>query len=172
MKQTCFLEIKDGDNFLRIDVLKHNFPNAATDSDKNSVDCEISVKAGPFSGVFDAVLMTSNFQTFKDELDVLNGDLDQSATFEGIEQQMRIQVVSDGVEYFTVKSWFVNCAGMGTRLYFEMEIDTREMQPIRRQLENILAHFPVYGKLNHQNLAAEGDYDSFRQRVKTRFNPD
>ncbi|MGG5487113.1 WapI family immunity protein [Gaetbulibacter sp. PBL-D1] len=139
-----YFEIKDGVNFLRIDVLKQNFPNSELDWDKNSLNCLVSVKCGRFSGDFNTDLMSTDFKTFKAELETLYENLDKTATFEGIENQVTIQVEGDGIGHLTAKCSLMDNAGIGNKLICEMNFDQTELPKLNQQLNKIISIYKVF----------------------------
>jgi|GEM_PF-419792 hypothetical protein len=165
-----YFEIKDGSDFLRVEVLKQNFPDAELDWDRNSVSCWISAKTGMFSGKFKADLMTPSFEIFKKELEVLYENLDRSATFEGHEDQLLIRVNGDGIGHLNVFCWLKDYVGIGNELKGELNFDQTELQKLIEQLNKITTKYKVFGKINEKSTGANNGYNSLWQRAKTKFN--
>ena len=142
-----YFEIKDGIDFIRIDVLKQNFADAELDWDKNSVNCLISVKCGGFSGNFSADLMSSDFEIFKKELEIVYENLERSATFEGIESQVIIRVKGDGIGHLNTTCCLMDYAGTGNELNCELDFDQTELPRLIGQLDKITSEYKVFGKI-------------------------
>ena len=142
-----YFEIKDGTDFIRIDVLKQNFPDAELDWDKNSVNCLVSVKCGGFSGNFSANLMSTNFDVFKKELEIVYENLDRNATFEGIESQVTIRVEGDGIGHLKTRCWLMDYVGIGNELNCEMNFDQTALPKLIEQLNLITSEYKVFGKI-------------------------
>ena len=145
-----YFKIKDGTDFIRIDVLKQNFPDAELDWDKNSVNCLISVKCGGFSGNFAADLMSSDFEIFKKELEIVYKNLDRSATFEGIESQVTIRIDGDGIGHLKTRCWLLDYVGIGNELKCELNFDQTELPNLIAELEKITSEYKVFGKIKEK----------------------
>lgn len=142
-----YFEIKGGSDFVRIEVIKQNFPNAELDWDKNSINCWISTKTGLFTGKFSADLMTTNFEIFKKELEILYEKLDRTATFEGYEDQVTIRIEGDGIGHLNTRYWLKDYVGIGNELKGELNFDQTEIPKLIEQLRKITAEFKVFGKI-------------------------
>ena len=165
-----YFEINDGTDFIRIDVIKQNFPNTELDWDKNSVNCVISVKAGAFSGKFDADLMSTDFELFKKELEIVYENLNRTAIFEGIESQVTIRIEGDGIGHLKTRCWLGDYAGTGNELNCELNFDQTGLPKLIEQLDKITSEFKVYGKINEKSTGANNGYNSLWQRAKKKFN--
>ncbi|WP_111309759.1 WapI family immunity protein [Confluentibacter sediminis] len=142
-----YFEINDNVNFIRIDIIGLNFPDAELDWDKNSLNSMISVKVGAFSGKFKADLMTSDFEIFKRELKIVYSELNRGATFEGIESQVTIHIKGDGIGHLNAKCWLMDYAGTGNELKCEFDFDQTQLPKLIDQLENITSEYPTTGEL-------------------------
>jgi len=165
-----YFEIKDGLDFIRVEVIKQNFPDAESDWDKNYVNCWVSAKTGLFSGKFKADLMTTSFEIFKKELEILYENLDRAATFEGYEDQVTIHIQGDGIGHLNARCWLRDYVGIGNELKSELNFDQTSLPALIGQLEKITTKFKVYGKINDKSTGANNGYNSLWQRVKTKFN--
>ncbi len=146
VRETYF-EIKDGIDFLRIDVLKQNFPDGDLDWDRNSLNCDISVKCGAFSGKINSDLMSWDFDIFKKELEYLYENPNRRANFEGIESQVKILVQGDGIGHLNTTCRIMDYAGTGNELICQLNFDQTELPNLIHQLEKITTEFKVYGRL-------------------------
>jgi hypothetical protein len=155
-----YFEIKEGSDFVRVEVLKQNFPDAELDWDKNSVSCWVSAKAGLFSGKFKADLMTTDFKIFKKELEILYEKLDQGATFEGYEYQVTVRIKGDGIGHLHAKCWLMDHVGIGNELKSELNFDQTELPKLIEQLEKITTKFKVFGKINDKTTGPNNGYNS------------
>lgn len=140
-----YFEIKDGTDFVKVDVITQNFPKAELSFDKNSVNCLISVKAGAYSGTFKTNLMTTDFKIFKKELEILNNHLDRAATFKDIESQITIRIEGDGIGHLKTKCRLLDYAGTGNELKCELDFDQTELPTLIDQLAKIITKFKVFG---------------------------
>jgi hypothetical protein len=64
-----FFEITSDGDYIKIEVLNLNFENADSDWDKNSLNTNVFVKAGAFTGNFNVAMMTTEFESFRKELE-------------------------------------------------------------------------------------------------------
>lgn len=165
-----YFEIKDGTDFIRIEVLKQNFPEGDLDWDRNSLNCDVLVQCGAFSGEFNADLMSWDFDIFKTELEYLYENLNRRAIFEGIESQITILVQGDGIGHLNTTCQIMDYAGNGNELNCELEFDQTQLPEIIGQLEKIMSEYKVYGRINEKSTDANNGYNSLWQRVKSKFN--
>ncbi|NIK93640.1 hypothetical protein GZ212_15880 [Mangrovimonas sp. CR14] len=149
-----YFEIKDGIDFIKIQVLKQNYPDGDLDWDRNSLNCNVSVKCGAFSGRFNADLMSWDFDIFKTELEYLYNNLNRTAIFEGIESQVRIVVQGDGIGHLKTRCQIMDYAGTGNELNCELNFDQTELPQIIGQLEKITKEYKVYGRINEKSTGA------------------
>lgn len=170
-KVETYFEIKDGIDFIKIHILKQNFPDGDLDWDRNSLNCDVSVKCGAFSGKFNADLMSWDFDIFKTELEYLYNNLNRTAIFEGIESQVRIVVQGDGIGHLNTRCQIMDYAGTGNELNCELNFDQTELPQIIGQLEKITTEYKVYGRINEKSTGGKKDgYNSLWQKVKSKFN--
>ena len=142
---TIYFEIKDSGDFIRIDLLNLTYPNAEDDWDRNWIKSKIKVKAGAFTGVFQAELMTTDFEKFKQEISKLYEKLDGRANFDTLEGQISIKIKGDGIGHFEADCFVMDFAGTGNKLDFEINFDQTMITDIVSQLDNITKVFPVQG---------------------------
>jgi len=155
-----YFEIKDGSDFVRVEVLKQNFPEAELDWDKNSVSCWVSAKAGLFSGKFKADLMTTDFEIFRKELEILYEELDQEATFHGYGYQVTIKIKGDGIGHLNARCMLMDHVGIGNELKSELNFDQTELPKLIDQLGKITTEFKVFGEINDKTTGANNGYNS------------
>lgn len=146
-ENSTYFEISENGNLIRIDILGLNYPNAEDDWDRNCLKSIISAKADAFSGNFKADLMTTDFETFKNELTNLYDKLKGIATFNTLESQVDIKITGDGIGHLKAKCEVMDYAGIGNKLEFEIDFDQTQIPKIVNQLENIITKFPVSGDL-------------------------
>ncbi|WP_449565221.1 WapI family immunity protein [Luteirhabdus pelagi] len=143
-----YLKIQNGSEFVKIEILKQNFPNADLDWDKDSIRCKISAKFGSFSGEFNANLMTFSFDNFKRELIYLYENLEQSATFKGYEDQVKIFIQGDGIGHLDLFCDLKDNVGMGNELKGELNLDQTYLPDLIEQLDTITSEYKVHMKMN------------------------
>jgi hypothetical protein len=137
------LEISENGDLIRIDIIGLENPNAVLDYDMDWIKSNITVKAGRFSGYFSASLMTNDFEVFKSELEILYNKLDGIALFQTLENQIYIKVVGDGIGHLNAKCRFMDFAGHGNELIFEMNFDQTQIPKIINQLEKITKKYKI-----------------------------
>lgn len=147
-EETVFFEISGNGNFVKINLLGLSHPNAELDWDKNWVKGFVEVKAGAFSGGFDADFMTTDFANFRSELEELYNKLTGTATFSTLEDQVNIKIVGDGIGHLIAECYVMDIAGLGSKLQFEVDFDQTYIPNVIRELEKIISRFPKTGQLN------------------------
>lgn len=164
-----YFEIKDGTDYVKIVVLRQNFPDGDLDWDRNSLNCDVSVKCGAFSGNFNADLMSWDFDIFKTELEYLYKNLNSRAIFQGIESQVTIFIQGDGVGHFNTTCQLMDYAGTGNELNCKLNFDQTELPKIIAQLDKITSLYKVYGRINEKSMGADNGNNSIWQRIKSKF---
>ena len=146
-EETTFFEISEGGNFIRIDLIGFNSPNAELDWDKNWIKGFVKVKAGSFSGEFKADFMTVDFESFKNEMAKLYYKLTGIATFYTLEEQVVVKITGDGIGHLKADCVVMDYVGVGNQLEFEINFDQTHIPKILNQLEKITTRFPKIGGL-------------------------
>ncbi|GAB2775466.1 WapI family immunity protein [Salinimicrobium soli] len=142
-KEIIFFELKEGGDFLRIEVIRLAHPHAKDDWDHRWVKSNVSLKAGGFSGQFACDLMISDFQIFKEQLSALYEKMDGIAIFSTVEEQIDIKIKGDGLGHFEAQCKVMDSPGTGNSLDFELEFDQTFIPQIVNQLEKVIQTFPV-----------------------------
>jgi hypothetical protein len=146
-EELCF-EIFDNGNFIRLTPVKISYPDATTDWDKNWIDAKIEVKAGPFTGAYSAQFRTTDLQYFRKGLAIIYDDLNGCAIFEELEGYLKINIKGDGIGHFEADCIACNNPGYGViTLNFELHFDQTQIMPMIRQLDVIMASFPMVGNI-------------------------
>jgi len=147
-EEAPFFELSDTKNFIRVTVLRKSYPDAADNWDNNWVDATIKVKAGPFTGTYNVQLRIIDFQFFRKELRTIYDNLTGQAKFEDIDRYLSINMKGDGAGHFeTYCTLMCDPGAEEITLKFNLHPDQTQIMPIVRQLDNILAVFPVIGGL-------------------------
>ncbi|MEO8236390.1 MAG: hypothetical protein ABI549_13315 [Flavobacterium sp.] len=146
-EETTYFEITESGDFIRIDLIGLNYPNAELDWDRNWISGIVKVKAGVFSGEFKADFMTVDFFSFKNELVKLYDNLNGIATFHTLESQVEMKIVGDGIGHLNAECVVMDNAGNGNKLKFEISFDQTHVPKILNQLEKIVNKFPKTGEL-------------------------
>ena len=149
--ESIYFELKDSGDFIRIELINLNYPNAELDWDRNWIKSKVIVRAGGFSGQFQCDLMTTDFERFKQSLSQLYDKLDGTASFDTIEGQIEIKINGDGIGHFEADCSVMDDAGMGNKLDFEINFDQTIIPEMVRQLNNITKTFPISGDLKIKN---------------------
>lgn len=103
------------------------------------VAADITVAAGAFSGTYAANLTARDFPPFRRELSLLHQRLHGTATFETLEDQLRIEVEGDSKGHMLARCEATDAAGTGNELRFRIEFDQTELAPTLRGLDAICA---------------------------------
>ncbi|SIN70035.1 WapI family immunity protein [Algoriphagus halophilus] len=145
--ETIYFELKDSGDFIRIELMNLNYPNAELDWDRNWIKSNVIVKAGGFSGQFECDLMTTDFERFKKSLSQLYDKLDGTASFNTMEGQVEIKIKGDGIGHFEADCSVMDDAGIGNKLDFEINFDQTIISEMVRQLNDITKTYPISGDL-------------------------
>ncbi len=143
-----YFEISESGNKVRIEAVEFAHHGAEIDWDKNWVKSKVTVKAGSFSGEYDAEFMTTDFDRFKKDFSALYDNLSGGAMFSDLEGYLELRIVGDGNGHFEMKAIANDKPGIyGSQLTFEMNFDQTYIKNIVRQLGKIAEAFPVVGNL-------------------------
>lgn len=146
-ENSTYFEIKESGNLIKIEVFGLQYPNADDDWDRNWLTSIVSVKAGVFSGKFKANLMTTDFETFKNQIIKLYNKLDGVATFYTLESQANIKIIGDGIGHLDAQCEVMDNVGFGNKLNFKINFDQTQIPKLINQLEKITKEFPIKGEL-------------------------
>lgn len=138
-----YFELKYNGDFLRIELLNLAYPDSRLDWDRKWINSNASLKVGGFSGQFDCLLMTTDFDRFNKEFTPLYEKLDGTATFNTIEGQIEIKIKGDGIGHFEAVCRVMDFAGTGNTLEFRLNFDQTIIPELVNQLENITRTYPV-----------------------------
>ena len=138
-----FFEINDGNNQVKVTPKNFIYPNAEQVWDSYWLKSDVIIKAGAFSGNYEADFMSVDFAKFKKELEYLYDHLDSTATFEGLEQYLTITLKGDGLGHLEGLCQASDKPGwMPNDLEFYLNIDQTHIPGLIRQLDNIIKEFP------------------------------
>mgnify|MGYP003110328123 CR=1 FL=1 len=149
--ENIYFELKDSGDFIRIELMNLNYPNAELDWDKNWIASKVIVNAGGFSGQFECDLMTTDFEKFKQSLSLLYNKLDGLSSFDTMEGQVEIKIKGDGIGHFEADCSVMDDAGMGNKLDFKISFDQTIIPELVNQLNDITKAYPISGDLKIKN---------------------
>lgn len=139
-----FFEINDGNNLVKVIPKKFIYPNAELVWDSYWLKATVIIRAGAFSGTYEADFMSVDFVKFKKELEHLYHNLNSTATFEGLERYLSITLNGDGLGHLEGFCHASDKPGwMQNDLEFYVNIDQTYIPKLIRQLENIISEFPI-----------------------------
>ena len=145
MDSEIYFEIIDGSDILKVEPLEWANPNSDNDWDKNWIRSRVTVKGGAFSGKFLCSLYSWDFELFKRSLKKAYDNLEETATFATMEEQIQINCFGDGLGHFKVDCKTMDQAGTGNELRFKMSFDQTTIPNLVIQLDNITRAFSVRG---------------------------
>lgn len=152
MNDTPYFEIKNDGNFVRISAVNLIRYNSAIDFDKNWIECDIEVCGGAFQGKYSAEILTTAFESFKQDLCILYDNLNGKAIFENLENYCLISISGDGSGKLNAVIECNDKPGIyAANLTFEIDFDQTFLRSIINQLNNITQKYPIIGDLNITN---------------------
>ena len=143
MNDLSFFEISGNGNYIKIELLGLNHPNAELEYDANWIGGNVSVKAGAFSGKFKADFVTSDFPSFKKQLEKLYENLNGFAEFYTLENQVEIKIKGDGIGHLNADCEVIDFPGFGNQLKFQIEFDQTHLPVIINQLTQIESKYSL-----------------------------
>jgi hypothetical protein len=110
------------------------------------VSCYLSVRAGGFRGTVAADLRTEEFVLFRDSVRRVHAELRGEAVFQTMEGWLEIHLIGDGVGHFKIEGEVRDSPGTGNTLTFHLSCDQSDLPKVLRDLDALVAAFPVVGK--------------------------
>ena len=102
----------------------------------------ISVRAGSFSGSFDATLVTCDFPLFRKQIEQLYETLTGGATFDTIEGQIKITCTGNERGGIAIDGVLQDRVVDGNELRFQFDTDQTFLPTIISELQQIESQFP------------------------------
>ena len=91
---------------------------------------------------YPAYFQTTDFIALRDQLKILDKDLNSSFEFSTLEDQLTMKVSGDGVGHVVLDCVAQDQAGNGNILEFTIETDQTILQPLINQIDLINKEFP------------------------------
>ncbi|MBI5540796.1 MAG: hypothetical protein HY951_12100 [Bacteroidia bacterium] len=150
-QQDLFFEISDSVNFVRLEPIALVRENSQLDWDNNWIKTKVIVNCGAFSGQFVADFMTVDFEKFKQEFELLYSNFKGSAIFSGLEKQLELNILGDGLGHFEVNVKASDKPNEGNELTFLLSFDQTQIKELIWQLDTITKRFPIVGDFKIKN---------------------
>jgi hypothetical protein len=128
---------------LQIDIAGYERPPVGDYYGDNWLTVQISVSVGGFHGGADASFLTGEFVSFLSQLRPLYETLRGTAEFTTIEGQLRMKLAGDAKGHIELDGEVADRAGCGNRLSFTLQLDQTQLGNSIREIEAVLAEFPV-----------------------------
>jgi len=128
---------------IEIDVLRYERAKSGDHYDDNWLTVEIRVQAGGFRGQADAAILATELTPFLPQLRALYETLRGSAEFSAIEDQLHLKLIGDGKGRVDLRGEVSDQSGIGNCLHFSLQLDQSQLATTIRELEQVIAKFPV-----------------------------
>jgi len=128
---------------IEIDVLNYERQPVGEYYDDNWLVVEIRVRAGRFYGKVSATILAAELDGFLAKLKPLYQTLDGSAELTTMESQLTLHLTGDGKGHIELRGEVVDQPGIGNRLSFTLQFDQSQLATSIRELERVVAQFPV-----------------------------
>ncbi|HEU4579666.1 MAG TPA: hypothetical protein VFS67_15515 [Polyangiaceae bacterium] len=130
---------------IAIAVTRREFPESTDYWDGNWVYATVRIRVGAFRGEYEAQLRTDEIAHLRSGLVHLHAELSGNASFESMEEWLKMSIEGDGRGHFVAKCEARDQPGTGNTLRFELRFDQTELPPVIAALDAVLAAFPVKG---------------------------
>jgi hypothetical protein len=138
-------EIRGEGGAIAVEVSRYENPDSPDATDRNWLSCRISVDVPPFSGSFEANLLTDDLEDLRNTLrEFLLGSLEE-LSFEPFEQQMTLRVSKRAGGRAHVAGTLRAAVAGRTELSFELLSDQSYLRGALSSLEELERDFPVVG---------------------------
>ncbi len=135
-----YFEITGSGNYLRLEPVKLNYPDAVDEWDRKWINTNVAFKGGKFQGSNSGDLIIEDFKYLKDMLSLLYNNLNCKFEFADLDNNIEFKVIGDGIGHFFTEV-ASNDTVFNTRLEFNIEFDQTQIPKMIIQLEKILARF-------------------------------
>jgi hypothetical protein len=140
------VRIGDSRNDVSIIVSGRERPASTDFHDGNWLSATVSVSAGAWRGEYRANLRTEDFRSFLDEVRSLRDMPEGKAEFNPMEPWIVLQLEGDGRGRVAVTGQADDRVATGNKLSFHFDVDQTFLPSLIRDLESLLAEFPVIGE--------------------------
>lgn len=137
---------RPGGDHVRIRLTRRELPEATDYWDGNWIYADVALRAGAFRGEYEARLRSDELARFYASLGPLYDRLTGEAVLDSMEKWVRVRLAGDGKGHIAASCEAQDAPGTGNLLTFELELDQTDLPRILRELEAILAAFPVIGE--------------------------
>lgn len=129
---------------VRIEVLGHETDAAENVHDANWLRCRVEVRVRGFEGHVDASFTTQDFAEFSQSLGAMVADLTGEATFETLEEALRLEVeINARTGSVSVTGVLQDVGAETTSLEFSFESDQSFLGSTVAALNEVTRRFPV-----------------------------
>jgi hypothetical protein len=113
-------------------------PHADSGDSYNNISVEIYIKAGGFTGCYEAWFDLQDFIRLRAGFHLLYTSLSASVKFETMEGQLEFEVVGDGRGHFEIRGVAGDTDFVSNQLRFFLEIDQSYIPAIIQDLDGII----------------------------------
>lgn len=146
MTSTPALVVRTFGDHLTISPTRWLNPDASDFWDGNWLSATIDLRVGAFRASYEAQLRNDELRRFREQLGALYERLSGTAKLEPLETWIGIEVVGDGKGHFIARCKAQDYPGItGSTLTFKLEFDQTDVPRMLRELDAMLAAFPVRG---------------------------
>jgi hypothetical protein len=146
-------------NHVSLTPLRRNNPDVTTFWDGNWLTVAVEVRGGIFSGSYQADLRADEFQDFQKQLEALRGATAGTATFESVENWVRLELTVDEQGRLHGDCEVRDDPSRGSRLRFGLHADQDQLLDLLDGLEQILEAFPPVGNAEEEANASFPAFD-------------
>ncbi|MCZ2259936.1 WapI family immunity protein [Sporosarcina sp. G11-34] len=134
------------DEKVEIEILSRSYPNSSDYWDVNWIDSKIKAEIPGYLVHFKADLRTDELRDFVNELKLMNRQLKGRAELNNLEGYIYFGCDMNNVGQITWAGEACYPAGYGAVLNFEFKSNQSYLDSLIKELDAILAVFPVIGK--------------------------
>jgi hypothetical protein len=102
------------------------------------IESDVEIKAGGFTGSYNAAFMVYDFSLFRDQLKLIYDDLNGIAKFISLEGQLQINIKGDGLGHLMADCIAMEKVGYGNELRFQIDFDQTYIPMLLKQLDSII----------------------------------
>ena len=136
---TSFTIGTPGSDHIIIDVVKCDRTKTKDHDDYSWLPGTVVISVGNFSGSYDFMPRIEEIEMFKNEISTLYQKLNGIATFETLEDQIKLTLSGNGRGCIFVSGIATDSPGRGNRLHFTFDIDQTYLPNLINELDSIIS---------------------------------
>lgn len=132
-----------GERYERLEIIVYGYERAASGEfyDDNWLSIKVLIHCGGFQGKFTAAFLTSELQSFYEQITLLYESLNGEAQLQTLEEQLSLVLKGNGIGHIQMHGEAHD--QHQNRLNFEIQIDQTQLYASMQGLSTVLQAYPI-----------------------------